>query len=141
VSVNVRNPCQALPGRQAPSDGLYDPRFEHDGCGVGFIARLDAQPDHGIVKDAVEILVNLEHRGAIGGDKATGDGAGLLVQIPDDLFQGECRNSGFALPGEGNYGVGMVFLPKDETLAQRAAAALERLCEQEGCEVLGWRKL
>ncbi len=87
--------------------GLYDPAFEHDSCGVGFIARLDARPDHAVIRDAVEILVNLEHRGAVGGDKATGDGAGLLVQIPDALFQEVCRESGFTLPEQGGYGVGI----------------------------------
>jgi glutamate synthase domain-containing protein 2/glutamate synthase domain-containing protein 1/glutamate synthase domain-containing protein 3 len=105
------------------------------------IARLDAQPDHALVRDAVTMLVNLEHRGAIGGDKATGDGAGLLVQIPHALFQETCRGSGFTLPDAGAYAAGMVFLPGDEPQAQKAIRAFERVCEQEGCEVLGWRKV
>jgi len=67
--------------------GLYDPAFEHDACGVGFVARLDAEPHHHVVEDAVRVLINLEHRGAVGGDKATGDGAGLLLQIPDAFFR------------------------------------------------------
>ena len=121
--------------------GLYDPAFEHDSCGVGFIARLDARPDHAVIRDAVEILVNLEHRGAVGGDKATGDGVGLLVQIPDALFQEECRESGFALPDRGGYGVGMIFLPRDDALARKAVRVFESICEQEGCRVLGWRKV
>jgi glutamate synthase domain-containing protein 2/glutamate synthase domain-containing protein 1/glutamate synthase domain-containing protein 3 len=133
--------CNEPGAGQASSKGLYDPAFEHDSCGVGFVARLDARPDHGVIRDAVEILVNLEHRGAIGGDKATGDGAGLLVQIPDDLFQEACPGSGFNLPEGGGYGVGMIFLPRDDALTRQAVRAFERVCEQEGCPVLGWRKV
>ncbi len=136
------DPRFSEPGsREALGKGLYDPVFEHDSCGVGFVARLDARPDHGVVADAVEILVNLEHRGAIGGDKATGDGAGLLVQIPDALFQEACRESGFRLPRLGEYGVGLVFLPKAEAPADKGARTLEAICEEEGCPVLGWRKV
>jgi len=136
------NPSYKNPGaRQSLCDGLYHPGFEHDSCGVGFIARLDAEPDHGLVSDAVTMLVNLEHRGAIGGDKATGDGAGLLVQVPHALFREACQGSGFTLPDPGAYAVGMVFLPGDEPLAQNAVRAFERVSEQEGCEVLGWRKV
>ncbi|KPK62403.1 MAG: hypothetical protein AMK73_06155, partial [Planctomycetes bacterium SM23_32] len=78
--------------------GLYDPRQDHDGCGVGFVARLDGVPYHSVVRDAVQVLVNLEHRGAVGGDKATGDGAGLLLQIPDRLLRRECGGRGLELP-------------------------------------------
>jgi glutamate synthase domain-containing protein 2/glutamate synthase domain-containing protein 1/glutamate synthase domain-containing protein 3 len=128
--------------RPSTSDrGLYDPAFEHDSCGVGFVARLDGLPDHGIIRDAVEILVNLEHRGAIGGDKATGDGAGVLVQIPDELFRASCAESGFTLPERGGYGVGMMFLPRDEEPARKAVRRFENICEEEGCPVLGWRKV
>ncbi len=130
------------PGRgPRPSRGLYDTRFEHDSCGVGFVARLDAVPDHTVIQDAVKVLVNLEHRGAIGGDKTTGDGAGLLVQIPHSLFREACRDRGVRLPEAGAYGVGMVFLPRDEILAQRTANALESICAEERCEVLGWRRV
>ncbi len=108
---------------------------------MGFVARLDGRPEHGVVADAVEILVNLEHRGAIGGDKATGDGAGLLVQIPDALFREACRESGFGLPQQGDYGVGTVFLPKADAFAGKAARTLENLFEEEGCVVLGWREV
>jgi len=97
--------------RFVPGRGLYSPAFEHDSCGVGFVARLDAQPQHGVVRDAVRVLVNLEHRGAIGGDKATGDGAGLLLQMPDAFFRGIL---GFELPPPGDYAVGMIFLPRDK---------------------------
>jgi glutamate synthase domain-containing protein 2/glutamate synthase domain-containing protein 1/glutamate synthase domain-containing protein 3 len=141
----VKQPSRYTPSSRDAGRGaqglLYDPAFEHDSCGVGFVARLDARPDHAVVRDGVEILVNLEHRGAVGGDKATGDGAGLLVQVPDVLFQAECRESGFTLPEQGAYGVGMVFLPKAEARGREAARTLAEVCEQEGCRVLGWRNV
>jgi len=118
---------------------LYEPAFEHDACGVGFVARLDAVPNHSIVADAVKILVNLEHRGAIGGDKKTGDGAGLLFQLPHEFLGRESRAGGLRLPGPGNYGVGMVFLPNETGPAEKAIHLIERVVEEEGCEVLGWR--
>jgi len=121
--------------------GLYDPANEHDSCGVGFLARLDAEATHGIVADAVQILVNLEHRGAIGGDKATGDGAGLLLQIPDGLLRAEWPAASPKLPHRGDYAVGMVFLPTNPVLTDRAVDTLERIALDEGCEVLGWRRV
>ncbi len=119
--------------------GLYDPRYEHDSCGVGFIVRLDGESRHSVVEDAIRILVNLEHRGAIGGDKSTGDGAGLLLQMPDTFFRQESRDLGFDLPAKGDYAVAMVFLPTDRALADRCTKAMEFAAENEGCEVLGWR--
>ena len=90
-----RQPVAGLPGQR----GLYDPANEHDACGVGFVARLDGVPHHHVVEDAVQVLINLEHRGAVGGDKATGDGAGLLLQIPDAFFREPCRrHRGSACP-------------------------------------------
>ena len=120
-------------------NGLYDPAFEHDSCGVGFITHLDAQPRHSIVEDAIRVLVNLEHRGAVGGDKATGDGAGLLLQSPDAFFQDICTADGVRLPEGGDYGVGMLFLPVDDALAARCAQTFERIANAEGCKMLGWR--
>ncbi|MBN1996330.1 glutamate synthase large subunit [candidate division KSB1 bacterium] len=118
--------------------GLYDPKNEHDSCGVGFIARLDAEPEHKIVKNAMQILINLEHRGAIGGDKSTGDGAGLMLQIPHDFFKSECRHiDGLGIPDR--YGVGMVFLPSRSELANRCKKVIESIAALEGCRVLGWR--
>ncbi|MFC1806274.1 glutamate synthase large subunit, partial [Planctomycetota bacterium] len=121
--------------------GLYDPAFEHDSCGVGFVARLDGVPRHDVVADSVQILVNLEHRGAIGGDKATGDGAGLLLQMPDAFLRNELGAEGIELPEVGDYAVGMVFLPTALTLRDRCIAALDHAAEEEGCEVLGWRQV
>ena len=123
------------------AQGLYDPSAERDGCGIGFIARLDARPEHRIVEDAVRILVNLEHRGAVGGDLATGDGAGLLLPIPDAFFRRALEHAGVPLPPAGEYGVGMVFLPNDAESAQRCAGRLEQIARDEGCEVLGWREV
>ncbi|HEU5360787.1 MAG TPA: hypothetical protein VFU42_06455, partial [Candidatus Deferrimicrobiaceae bacterium] len=119
--------------------GLYNPAYEHDSCGVGFVARLNATADHAIVDHAVSVLVNLEHRGAIGGDKSTGDGAGLLLQIPDAFFRYGCRDLGFPLPPRGQYAAGLVFLPTDEDLADRCVHTFERVAAEEGCPVLGWR--
>jgi len=125
-------------GVAAPT-GLYHPANEHDSCGVGFVARLTALPDHSIVEHAVQVLVNLEHRGAIGGDKTTGDGAGLLLQTPDAFFRFGCRDLPFPLPPQGQYAAGLVFLPTDPVLADRCVKALERNAREEGCPVLGWR--
>jgi glutamate synthase domain-containing protein 2/glutamate synthase domain-containing protein 1/glutamate synthase domain-containing protein 3 len=125
-------------GVAAPT-GLYNPAYEHDSCGVGFVARLTALPDHSIVEHAVQVLVNLEHRGAIGGDKSTGDGAGLLLQIPDFFFRFACHDLAFPLPPPGHYAAGLVFLPTDPVLADRCVKTVERNAREEGCPVLGWR--
>ena len=121
--------------------GLYDPSYEHDNCGVGFIAACDGVPRMDLVKDAVRILINLEHRGAIGGDKATGDGAGLLLGMPDVFLRRECRKQGMSLPMVGDYGVAMVFLPADTTVADSCVATMERAALTAGVRVLGWREL
>ena len=94
------------------ADGLYDPRFEHDACGVAMVARLDNRPSHEVVQRALEALDNLEHRGAEGADVCTGDGAGILVQLPDAFFRGVAE---VELPDRGQYGVGVCFLPHDPT--------------------------
>ncbi len=121
--------------------GLYDPRNDHDSCGVGFIARIDGVSLHAVVEQGIRILVNLEHRGALGGDKSTGDGAGLLVEIPDTFFRQVCPGDGLYLPARGDYAAGMIFLPMDEALAGRCSGALEQIAAAEGCPVLGWREV
>ncbi len=121
--------------------GLYDPRFEHDACGVGFLARLDGEAHHHVVADAVEVLANLGHRGAVGGDQATGDGAGLLVQMPDAFMRRVAGECSVDLPGPGQYAAGMVFLPDEPAAAERCMSALERASQAEGCLLLGWRKV
>ena len=105
-----------LPSRQ----GLYDPQHEHDACGVGFVADIKGKKSHKIVEQGLEILRNLTHRGAVGADVLAGDGAGLLMQLPDEFLHAE---AGIDLPPEGEYGVGMVFLPRD--------GAVRRQCEEQ----------
>ena len=121
--------------------GLYNPRNDHDSCGVGFIARIDGVSLHTVVEHGIRILVNLEHRGALGGDKSTGDGAGLLFEIPDTFFRQVCPGDGLYLPARGDYAVGMIFLPSEEALAGRCSVALEQIAASEGCPVLGWREV
>jgi glutamate synthase (NADPH) large chain len=119
--------------------GLYDPAYEHDACGVGFVVDLSGEPKHATVENAVRVLVNLGHRGAIGGDTSTGDGAGLLLGIPHAFFRKACDAEGIALPPEGCYAAGAVFLPSDDRLARRCVAAFERIAAREGFPVAGWR--
>src|SRR5919198_1025014 len=118
------------------ADGLYDPRFEHDACGVAMVARLDNDPRHEVVRRALEALDNLEHRGAEGADVRTGDGAGILVQLPDAFFRGVVD---VELPPAGRYGVGMCFLPHDPTHRDQIEQLIERNVRAEGQHVLGWR--
>jgi glutamate synthase domain-containing protein 2/glutamate synthase domain-containing protein 1/glutamate synthase domain-containing protein 3 len=116
--------------------GLYDPRYEHDACGVGMVARLDNTPTHEVVTRAITALENLEHRGASGADPLTGDGAGILVQMPDELLRALVD---FALPAPGAYGVMMCFLPTDASACARIEQLLERTVAGEGQHLLGWR--
>ncbi|MDD5763270.1 MAG: glutamate synthase subunit alpha, partial [bacterium] len=121
--------------------GLYDPKNDHDSCGVGFIARIDGVARHLVVEQGIRILVNLEHRGALGGDKSTGDGAGILLSVPDTFFRQVCPGEGFYLPAAGEYAAGSVFLPMDEALAERCSAVVARISAAEGCPLLGWREV
>ncbi|HEX2102446.1 MAG TPA: glutamate synthase large subunit [Solirubrobacteraceae bacterium] len=118
------------------ADGLYDPRFEHDACGVAMVARLDNAPSHEVVSRALEALDNLEHRGAEGADVRTGDGAGILTQMPDAFLRGVVD---FELPPAGRYGVGVCFLPHDPTHREQIEQLIERNVRVEGQHVLGWR--
>ncbi len=126
---------RSLPDKQ----GLYDPRYEHDACGVGFVVNLKNRRSHAIVRDALQVLLNLEHRGACGCEKNTGDGAGILLQMPHAFLRRECAKLGIDLPEPGQYGVGMVFLPTDESGRQICERAFERVVREEGQTVLGWR--
>ncbi len=119
--------------------GLYDPRFEHDACGVGFVADLHGVPSHELVDRAVEVLRNLAHRGAAGADASSGDGAGLMVQLPDAFLRRECRRLGIELPPLGGYGAGMVFLPAAEDARERCRGIVEETAAAEGLRPLGWR--
>src|ERR1700761_438864 len=120
----------------AATDGLYDSRFEHDACGVGFVADLKARGGHDVVANALRVLCNLEHLGAAGADPDTGDGAGILTQLPDAFFRAV---TGFALPESGSYAAGLAFLPVDEAERERAVARIADLADDEHLTVLGWR--
>jgi glutamate synthase domain-containing protein 2/glutamate synthase domain-containing protein 1/glutamate synthase domain-containing protein 3 len=130
MTTHITQPPQAV--------GLYDPRFEHDACGVGMVARLDNQPTHEVLTRALTALENLEHRGATGADRCTGDGAGILMQMPDELLRAVVD---FELPERGRYGVLMCFLPRDVEVRQRLEGLLERTVVAEGQRVLGWRQV
>ena len=119
--------------------GLYDPIHEHDSCGVGFVAHVKGVKSHDLVRKGLRILQNLEHRGAVGADALAGDGAGILVQIPDAFLRAECAELGIELPAFGRYAVGMVFLPKDESLRRTCEEIIEHFVAAEGQRLLGWR--
>src|SRR5216684_5707222 len=124
-----------LPARQ----GLYDPANERDSCGIGFVANIKGQKSHEIILKGIQVLINLTHRGACGCDPETGDGAGVLIQIPHKFFARECAKLGFALPEAGDYGVGLVFLPVEKSDRLQCEGILERIAVEEGLTVLGWR--
>jgi glutamate synthase (ferredoxin) len=122
-----------------PKQGLYDPQFEHDACGLGFVVHIKGQKSHQLVSDALKILVNLDHRGAVGCEPNTGDGAGILIQVPHEFLAKETAKLNFKLPALGNYGVGMIFLPKDKTEREAIKREFEKIISAESQTVLGWR--
>jgi glutamate synthase (NADPH) large chain len=132
VSHTSRLPFSSLPSR----DGLYDPRFEHDACGVSFVVDIRGRRSHDIVATALGALCSLEHRGAQGAEANTGDGAGLLIQVPDAFLRAVVD---FALPHAGSYAVGLCFLPRDAELARQSISRVEGIFQEEGLQVLGWR--
>ena len=119
--------------------GLYDPAHEHDACGVGFVAHIKGEKSHAIVQQGLKILENLDHRGAVGADKLMGDGAGILIQLPDALYRAEMAENGIELPPPGEYGVGMIFLPKEHASRLACEQEMERAIKAEGQVLLGWR--
>ena len=119
--------------------GLYDPQNERDACGVGFIVQIKGQRSHAIVENALQLLINLLHRGASGSETNTGDGAGILIQMPDRFFRRESKKLGFELPAERGYGAGLVFLPREVELRGQIQALFEQIVVEEGQVVLGWR--
>lgn len=121
------------------SCGLYRSEFEHDACGVGFIAHIKGQKSHSIVSQALDVLKNLRHRGAVGADPLQGDGAGILIQIPDQLYRDDMMNQGVKLPPAGEYGVGIVFLPQEAASRHACEEEIERAVAAEGQMILGWR--
>ena len=131
----------------AAADGLYQPAHERDACGVGFVAHIKGHRAHAIVEQGLNILANLDHRGAVGADELMGDGAGILIQIPDEFYRAEMARAGtapdgsegIALPPPGEYGVGMIFLPKEHASRLACEQELARAVKAEGQVLLGWR--
>ena len=124
---------------EAQARGLYSAAHEHDACGVGFVAHIKGRKAHGIVEQGLKILENLDHRGAVGADELMGDGAGILIQIPDEFYRAELARQGIELPAPGEYGVGMIFLPKENASRLACEQELERAVKAEGQVLLGWR--
>lgn len=129
-----------MSGRDYPvKQGLYSPDFEHEACGIGMIANINGKKTHNIVQNAITMLCNLEHRGGQSADVSTGDGAGILTQIPDRFFQKQCTKEGFTLPPEGDYAIAMLFLPDDLETRIECKSIIESIVEEEGQKFLGWR--
>ncbi len=125
----------------AQSGGLYSPEHEHDACGVGMVANIKGEKTHAIVTESLQVLDNLGHRGASGSDPDTGDGAGILVQMPDAFFRNAASEASITLPAEGEYGVGMAFLPQNPAAVSSCVAHIERVIASEGLTFLGWREV
>jgi glutamate synthase (ferredoxin) len=124
-----------------PKQGLYDPQFEHDSCGVGFVVNMKGRTSHQLVTDALQILVNLDHRGACGCEANTGDGAGILMQTPHEFLLKVTEKLGFQLPAAGQYGVGMLFMPKNSAERETVKAAFAKIVAEEDQTLLGWRDI
>ena len=122
-----------------PKQGLYDPRFEHDACGVGFVVDIKGRKSHRIVRDALTVLLNLRHRGACGCEANTGDGAGILLQLPHTFLKKECEKLGFQLPSPREYGAGMIYLPQNPHTRRACEKRFEEIVQEEGQAFLGWR--
>ena len=121
--------------------GLYDPAFEHDSCGVGFVCNIKGQRSNLIIKQGLEVLNRLSHRGATGADPQTGDGAGILIQIPHNFFKKVCAERKISLPKEGEYGTGIIFLPTDTDEIKFCKDIFEKVVQDNGQVLLGWREI
>ena len=133
---------KANPGRDPltpPAQGLYDPSKEHDSCGVGFVADMKNRKSHDILEKGLQILINLDHRGAVGADPSLGDGCGVLTQIPHAFFASECAKLGFDLPAQGHYAIGQFFMPRRSEARKQVQAIVEEVVAAEGLNLLGWR--
>src|SRR5512138_606669 len=129
---------QCFPAEPPSQQGLYDPRYESDACGVGFVVHQKGKRSHGIVAKALQVLINLEHRGACGCEANTGDGAGILIQTPDAFLRAVVP---FSLPAAGAYAAGLVFLPHDDRDKDTIKSLIARIVEEEGQRLLGWREV
>ncbi|HVY17637.1 MAG TPA: glutamate synthase subunit alpha, partial [Rhodopila sp.] len=119
--------------------GLYDPRNEHDSCGVGFVVNIKGRKSHDIITQGLKILENLDHRGAVGADPLVGDGAGCMIQMPDALLADWARSAGMSLPALGRYAVAMCFLPRDKEAREQIERHVEQVVAKEGQAMVGWR--
>ncbi|MBC8038877.1 MAG: glutamate synthase subunit alpha, partial [Rhizobiales bacterium] len=128
-----------LPEGLPAARGLYDPRNEHDACGIGLLANINNLRSHRIISDGLSILKNLEHRGAVGADPKAGDGAGIMIQIPHGFFVGEAKRLGFELPAPQHYGVAFLFMPREPVYRQDIERIWWETAREEGLKVLGWR--
>src|SRR5947209_7364434 len=122
-----------------PKQGLYDPWYEHDACGVGFVVNVTGKKSHQTVRDALTVLMNLRHRGACGCEANTGDGAGILMQIPHEFLKLVAREGRVTLPSYGEYGVGMVFMPPEAAHRAECEKIVAQIIAEEGQTLLGWR--
>src|SRR5881397_3190303 len=132
---DLRTQTNGLPSKQ----GLYDPWFEHDACGVGFVVNVKGKKSHQIIQQALQVLRNLDHRGACGCEANTGDGAGILMQVPHAFLHKQCEKLGFKLPKPGQYGAGLVFMTQDPPERQQCERVFERIVKEEGLKLIGWR--
>ena len=121
--------------------GLYNPAFERDSCGIGFVANIKGNKSHQVISDALTVLENMEHRGACGCENNTGDGAGIMIQTPHEFFFDECIKLGVHLPSFGKYGVGVIFFPKEIRLREECRDIFNRSAEKLGLEILAYRKV
>ncbi len=126
-------------GELPQAQGLYDPQHEKDACGVGFVVHLRGRKSHDIVQKGLRLLCNLEHRGASGSESNTGDGAGILIQMPDSFFRARQAELGFTLPPAGDYGAGLIFLPRDPDERAAVKDVIARIVAEQGQTLLGWR--
>ena len=122
-----------------PKQGLYDPQFEKDACGIGFVVNIKGQRSHSIVQNGLQVLERLAHRGAQGCDPCTGDGSGILLQVPHEFFKRAAKDIGIKLPNVGEYGVGMLFMPPDADARKQCETLLTGIVKEEGAKLLGWR--
>src|SRR5438552_10808877 len=130
---------RAEQGGPPAKQGLYDPRFEHEACGVGFVVNIKGRKSHSIISQALEVLLNLDHRGACGCEANTGDGAGILIQPPHEFLKLVAREARVTLPSPGEYGVGMVFLPNNRSQRLECENTFAAIVAEEGQRLLGWR--
>jgi glutamate synthase (NADPH/NADH) large chain len=126
---------------QIETKSLYDPSYEHDACGIGFIANLKGVKSHKTIDDALKMLENMEHRGAVGFEENTGDGAGVLIQMPHNFFKITCKEIGIDLPDYGKYGVAMIYFPKNVVMREACRKIFNDSIEHLGLELLGYRNV